>query len=299
MSKAAKTAARSLSQAKVSTSLQAVENLNSLKRSISVAVVAAALLAGCSATAQPSIGKSSLAEVAARATFPPGREGQLIQYGHDIIVNTPKYAGKYIRSGMSCEACHVNAGRRPHGGSFLGLYAEYPQFNKRAKRFIMLQDRIAECFLYSMNGHPPAYNSKAMIGIAAYIAFLSRGAAIGKGFSGQALLKISPPAAPNIQTGAKLYAAKCSMCHQANGTGIAGQFPPLWGPKSFNDGAGMSTMSKFAAFVKYNMPQNAPNTLSTQEAYDIAAYVLQPSHKRPHFKVTAIVAFPSQPASYF
>ena len=32
------------------------------------------------------------------------------------------------------------------------MYGRFPQWNSRAHRVIALQDRIAECFLYSMNG---------------------------------------------------------------------------------------------------------------------------------------------------
>ena len=85
----------------------------------------------------------------------------------------------YVRAQMSCAACHIAAGTQPRGGSFIGLYGRFPQWNKRAHRVIALQDRIAECFLYSMNGKPPAYSSKAMIAIVAYIAWLSRGVPVG------------------------------------------------------------------------------------------------------------------------
>jgi thiosulfate dehydrogenase len=33
-----------------------------------------------------------------------------------------------------------------------------------------------------------------------------------------------------------------------------------------------------AAFVQHNMPQNAPDTLTPQEAYDVATFV----HSKPH-----------------
>lgn len=35
----------------------------------------------------------------------------------------------------------------------------------------------------------------------------------------------------------------------------------------------MNRADKMAAFVQYNMPQNAPRTLTPQEAYDVAAYI--------------------------
>jgi thiosulfate dehydrogenase len=238
----------------------------------------------------------SSAQADADAQIPSGREGDLIRYGRDLIAHTRQYAGKYVRAGMDCSACHIDAGTKPHGGSLLGIYATFPQWNKRSKRFIMLQDRLQECFLYSMNGVAPSANSREIIAMTAYIAWLSRGAEVGKGFANQGFVTVHAAHAPDKANGAKIYAQKCATCHAANGAGnpTAG-FPPLWGPTSFNTGAGMNT--KMAAFVRANMPLNAPGSLSDQEAADVSAYVL--SHPRPKFDPNREITFPSQPAKFF
>jgi thiosulfate dehydrogenase len=186
---------------------------------------------------------------------------------------------------------------KPRGGSFVGIAAQFPQWNARAKRVISLQDRLAECFLYSMNGHPPAYSSREMEAMVAYIAYLSRGAKLGSPPDPAArIAHYNPPAKPDKTRGAQIYAQKCSMCHGANGAG-SNAYPPLWGPTSFNGGAGMHRLWTMAGFVRYNMPQNAPGTLSDQEAYDVSAYVL--SHSRPKFDKRKTITFPSQDAGYF
>jgi len=234
----------------------------------------------------------------ARAPYPPGADGKLIAFGHDIITKTPQLMGSYVKAGMSCEACHNEAGRKAHAGSLLGVYAEFPQWNKRSRRFIALQDRLAECFLYSMNGRPPAYDSREMIALTAYIAFISRGAEVGKGFAGQGLAEIPRAHAPNVTAGVAVYGQKCSSCHASDGGGNNGAFPPLWGNRSFNDGAGMHRLKTMAAFVRYNMPYGGPpNALSAQEAYDVSAYVL--SHPRPKFDAGQMISFPAQPARHY
>jgi thiosulfate dehydrogenase len=236
------------------------------------------------------------AAVAAQATIPPGPEGELIRYGRAILTDTKANAGPYVRAGMSCDACHVAAGTKAHGGSFVGIAANFPQWNRRANRFITLADRLDECFLYSMNGTPPAPNSREVIALSAYITWLSRGAPIGAGFPDQGFVTVHSASPPNPTAGAALYAQQCSMCHGADGAGnAAAKFPPLWGPASFNDGAGMNT--KMAAFVKANMPLGNPGSLSDQQAVDVSAYVL--SHPRPHFDGARIITFPGQPASFF
>lgn len=230
-------------------------------------------------------------------SLPAGAPGELIRYGHDLIVHTRARMPHNVVANLDCQACHIAGGTKPKGGSFEGIYGQFPQWNVRAHRMIALQDRLAECFLYSMNGTPPAYNSREMIALVAYIAYLSRGTPVGATPNPDVkLTKFSPEQKPSAARGAAIYAQQCSACHGANGAGSAA-FPPLWGARSFNGGAGMHRLWTMAAFVRYNMPQNAPGSLSGQQAYDVAAYVL--SHSRPRFQGTRAVAFPARPAKFF
>src|ERR1700756_3737048 len=83
--------------------------------------------------------------------------------------------------------------------------------------------------------------------------------------------------------GAAVYADVCSVCHGADGVGQrapygAGyQIPPLWGPDSYNNGAGMNRVLTAAAYAMHNMPFGATFTnpvLTDEEAYDVAAYIV-------------------------
>lgn len=205
---------------------------------------------------------------------------------------------QYVRADMSCAACHIDAGTKPRGGSFVGVYGRFPQWNKRAHRVIALQDRIAECFLYSMNGKAPAYNSKAMIAIVAYIAWLSRGTPIGaKQPTSDRYIEPLPAATPDVRRGAALYAQRCVACHRSRGQGMSGIYPPLWGNRSFNSGAGMAHVDRMTGFIHYNMPQNAPGSLSLADAYDVAAFIL--SHPRPRFRGNTLVTAAPRPAKFF
>ena len=49
-------------------------------------------------------------------------------------------------------------------------------------------------------------------------------------------------------------------------------FPPLWGPDSFNDGAGLHRVLTAARFIKARMPLGEP-TLTDDEAFDVAAFI--------------------------
>ena len=67
------------------------------------------------------------------------------------------------------------------------------------------------------------------------------------------------------------------MCHGADGAGQSSDgevvFPPLWGPKSYNWGAGMTGIDVAAGFIKANMPLSQGGRLSDQQAWDVAAYI--------------------------
>ena len=258
-----------------------------------LAVVAVYALSACGWGAS-----TSPAAIWEPSALPAGPVGAQIAYGRQILVDTQKEMPHNVTAGMSCTACHLAGGTQARGGSLVGTYAAFPQFNKRSRRVITLQDRIAECFLYSMNGTPPAYSSKQMIAIVAYIAWLSRGTpTFSTPKPGVTFVVALPSSPPDTARGAKLYAQRCSACHQSSGAGIAGAFPPLWGPASFNDGAGMAHLDLMTGFVMYNMPQNAPNTLSFADAYDISGFVL--SHARPHFDGKRAIGFPPQAAAAF
>jgi thiosulfate dehydrogenase len=62
-------------------------------------------------------------------------------------------------------------------------------------------------------------------------------------------------------------------------------FPALWGPNSYNWGAGMHKVNTAAAYIKWNMPLGISSSvqmyalLTDQEAWDVAAFMN--SHERP------------------
>lgn len=263
---------------------------------IAIVMSTVAVLAGCSAGARRPASPQPRAAVYDPSNLPAGDRGALIRYGRELIVHTRAHLGQYVVAGMDCQACHVNAGTKPLGGSFVGIAAQFPQWNERANRFIALQDRLAECFLYSMNGRPPPYDGREMLAMVAYITYLSRGAQIDATADPHVRLASISLGKPDIAHGRVVYTQKCSACHGAGGQG-AGPYPPLWGPGSFNGGAGMRRLRTMAGFVRYNMPASAPGSLSDREAFDVSAYVLM--HGRPKFQRNRLITFPAQPAKYF
>jgi thiosulfate dehydrogenase len=128
-----------------------------------------------------------------------------------------------------------------------------------------------------------------MKAFSSYVRWLSIGVPDGAKLVGAGTLQIEEPArAANGGRGAQTFARTCAPCHGINGlgrraaTGAGYQFPPLWGPDSFNNGAGMSRLLTAAAYAMHNMPIgtnfSAP-VLSEEQAYDVAAYFI--AQKRP------------------
>jgi thiosulfate dehydrogenase len=197
---------------------------------------------------------------------------QLVALGQRLFNETPVYGAQYAKARMSCASCHLGGGTAPYSAPVVGSAQAYPQFSARAGRKISLDDRIEECMTRSENGTPLASDSKEMLGLKAYIQWLSEPHRGELKFAGRGL-KPLPALTPNPEHGAQIYGEQCAGCHGEHGEGARRPFPPLWGPDSFNDGAGMNGVPKMAAFIKVNMPQNRKGVLSAQDATDVAAFI--------------------------
>ena len=131
-----------------------------------------------------------------------------------------------------------------------------------------------------------------MQAMVAYIKFLSTGVPPASICRGLAPATCRSSIAPPIPSAAARF-TRASAPHATTLTAPASRsgpsadlgyaMPPLWGPDSFNDGAGMARLINIANFVHFNMPHGADYLnpqLTVEDAWDVAAYVL--SQPRPH-----------------
>lgn len=222
-------------------------------------------------------------------------EDNLIRYGRDLIAQTAYYLGPRgkvatISNGMNCQNCHLDAGTKAWGNNYSAVFSTYPRFRERSGTSENIYKRVNDCLQRSLNGKALDTNSREMQAIAAYMKWLGKDVPrnISPGGSGiQALPFLDRPADP--EKGQIIYAQHCQRCHAADGRGLLNEeknmyvYPPLWGDSSYNIGAGLYRLSRFAGYVKANMPFDAPKLsryLTDEEAWDVAAYVN--SQPRPY-----------------
>jgi thiosulfate dehydrogenase len=216
------------------------------------------------------------------------KDPELIRYGKKLIANTALYLGpkgsvKAISNGMNCQNCHIDAGTRPWGNNYGAVRATYPKFRERSGSVENIYKRINDCIERSLNGKALDTASHEMQAMAAYITFLGKYVPKDSIPLGTGIWKLkSLSRAADPEKGRTAYAIKCESCHGKNGEGLKSPnapeytYPPLWGSLSYNTGAGLYRLSRFAGYIKTNMPYGVtyknPN-LSDEEAWDIAAYV--------------------------
>lgn len=220
-----------------------------------------------------------------------------VNYGRDLIAHTAKYFGPngsiaQNSNGMNCQNCHLDAGARPWGNNYSAVYSTYPQFRPRSNSVQEISFRVNDCFERSLNGQALDTSGAEMKAISAYIKWLGSDVPKGKKPYSSGLPKLTLlDREADASKGRVVYMSSCKRCHGATGEGVPDSrqveyiYPPVWGEKSYNDGAGLFRLSSFASFVRSNMPYNEVShehpLLTVEQCWDVAAFVN--SQPRPHF----------------
>lgn len=232
--------------------------------------------------------------------LPDTEEGRLVRYGRSILEQTAAHIGpaapdpsqRFAGNNLACADCHLNAGLKKFGLPLVAASADYPAYAVRLGTEISLPDRLNACMVRSMNGRPMPADARPMQALVAYLNVLAthipEDATVAGGGAGT-MPELERPADP--VKGEAVFAQACAECHRRDGLGVRHNptdasfgysVPPLWGPDSFNDGAGMARLITQANFVHNNMPNGTSwvmPELSGEKAWDVAAYVI--SQPRP------------------
>ena len=230
-------------------------------------------------------------------TLDNSRLSEEIKRGFKLFTDTPTEAPRLAPGGMSCTNCHMNAGQRERSMPLVAVPGMFPEYNRRSGRLFSLGDRITDCFLRSENAtgsdltpeELPTPTSPEVLAISAYLTWLSQGSAMGKqptwrGQNAIPAANLVPMDKLDIGKGEAIYADRCATCHGEDGQGVqigdktAG---PLWGPRSWNDGAGAARVYTLAGMIRYSMPYLDPGNITDEDAQHVAAFIN--SKPRPEF----------------
>ena len=227
-------------------------------------------------------------------------DGAIIRRGYELFTHTPTEASRLVPSQMACANCHLNAGQRELALPLVGAAGMFPEYNARAGVDFTLEDRIVGCFMRSENapgdrddsgthGDLPATDADEVVALAAYVRWLSRDFTPGEDPPWRKQNRIPddqliPVDELDPATGEALFVEHCQQCHGEDGEGVQiadKRAGPLWGPRSWNDGAGAARIYTLAGMIRFMMPYLDPGVLTDREAQEIAAYIT--SKPRPEY----------------
>jgi thiosulfate dehydrogenase len=199
--------------------------------------------------------------------------------GRALLLATRDSLPRNVGNALRCASCHLDGGLRRDAMPWVGSYARFPQYRARSAKVDLIEDRVNDCFRRSMNGRALDPTGRDMRDIVAYFAFLSTGVPVGAEMEGQGLRRLQPLNG-DLNRGRAVFASTCVRCHGAQGQGTV-IAPPLWGPRSYNVGAGMARINTAASFIHALMPIDRAQHLTPQQAFDVATYIN--TRPRPDF----------------
>jgi thiosulfate dehydrogenase len=218
-----------------------------------------------------------------------------IRWGFQLFTDTAGEAPQLTAGGMSCNNCHVNAGQRELSLPLVGVTAMFPEYNRRAGRDFTIEDRIVGCFFRSQNATGMISSDRPVIddqvlptpempevkALSAYLRWLSRGFEPGETAPWRRQNVIAqenrlPLEELDPDKGEEIFMERCTNCHGEDGQGVqigTKKAGPLWGPNSWNDGAGAARIYTLAGIIRYMMPYMDPGSTTDEEAQLLSRFI--------------------------
>lgn len=209
---------------------------------------------------------------------PDDPKTEQITKGKELFDHTNAMLPENVGNDLSCISCHGDGGLSANS-PMVGVTVKYPKDHH--DKWTTIQDRINGCFVRSMNGSKIDEDGEEMAAMVAYFEFISKDVKSDDNITWRMNNNKDSVPEPDVANGEELFAAKnCISCHARDGSGTSDHTgPALWGDGSFNEAAGINRLNKATGFIQNNMPKGHANTLTDQEAADLAAFVL--NHDRP------------------
>jgi thiosulfate dehydrogenase len=251
-----------------------------LRQFATLAVLATSVATlGCSIDHRPPQTKPAV------PTLPEGTDPFSVEVrrGAAIVNATRDSLPGHVGNGLRCTSCHLDGGTREVLG-WRGAYARFPQYRARSASVQVIEDRVNDCLERSLNGKALPADTAPMKAIVAYLAWMSRDVPSTPSEGGARIAAEFEGLTPDTGAGRKVFTELCARCHGDDGQGTP-LATPVWGPKSYNIGAGMARYRTAAAFIQANMPYDRAVTLTRRQALDVAGFIN--GHPRPEFAGTS------------
>lgn len=211
--------------------------------------------------------------------LPDNAFGKVAALGKRIFDDPARYAPQYVGNSLTCSNCHLQSGTQAGSAPLWAAWMAYPAYRAKNGHVNSFEERLQGCFRFSMNGKAPPLGSPELVALESYAWWLAKGQRLDAHARGRGFSKLpAPPLPADYARGQQVYGQRCALCHAQDGSGQSDNkghaaFPALWGAASFNWGAGMGSISHAAAFIRGNMPYSQGNTLTLQQAWDVALYM--------------------------
>ncbi len=201
--------------------------------------------------------------------------------GERLFMRTQERAAALGSNALACTNCHLEGGKMAGALALTGAAASYPR-KDAVGQDVTLEERIVRCFTHSLAGRAPESASETVQALSAYIASIAKPgdteAADRSPIDAAAIVLLGEL---NAERGRARYGDLCSGCHGLDGQGFRERreplpydyVPPVWGPRSYNDVAGLARVYTLAGFLRHGMPRDEPGTLDPRDAQEIAAFV--------------------------
>ncbi len=201
-------------------------------------------------------------------------------FGERIFLRTQTLAPALGSNALACTNCHLEGGRMAGVLALTGAAASYPRKDASGAE-VTLEDRILRCFTHSLAGRAPEKSSEIVAALSAYVTSIARPGESASDESRIPAGSLIPIPDLNAERGRARYGDLCSGCHGLDGQGYRERrqplpydyVPPVWGPRSYDDVAGLARVEMLAGFLRHAMPRDEPGTIDDRDAQEIAAFV--------------------------
>ena len=117
--------------------------------------------------------------------------GELVTQGYRIFTATLKYAYRYSGNALSCQSCHLDGGTRRDAAPIWAAWGQYPAYVAKRDRVTTFEERVQDCFRFSLNGLAPLLDSHEMRALMAYSQWLGHGVVVGSNPAGRGFPSIA------------------------------------------------------------------------------------------------------------